>query len=68
MHTTPPHIHIEFIFPRSKGIGSRHTRDNQRFNLKESHSKRNELSSLVKHVPPPMKDLLIHPTQLSSVR
>ena len=44
MHTIPPQTHIAFIIPRPKGIGSRHTCDNQCFNFKNSHSKSNEFS------------------------
>ena len=40
--------------------------DNRWFNLKESHSKRNELSSTVIPLPHSLNDLVINPPQLSS--
>ena len=81
-HTTPPQTHIAFIVPRPKGIGSWHKSgtgnnqgrqqttpfDNRYFNLKEIHSKSNELSSLVMSVPPPLNNSVINPPQLSSIR
>ena len=67
MHTTPPQTHIEFIIPRPKGIGSRHTCDNRFFNCKYSHSKSNEFSSLVIPVPPLLNYSVINPPQMSLV-
>ena len=67
MHTTATHTHIVFIMPRPKGIGSCHTHNNRCFNCKYSHSKRNELSSLVVPVPPPLNDSVINPPQLYQV-
>ena len=80
-HTTPPQTHIAFTMPLPKGIVSRHKsgagnnqgrqrttpRDNRCFNCKDSHSKRNELSSPVISVSPPLNNLVINPPQLSSV-
>ena len=43
------------------------TRDNQRFNCKGSHSKSNELSSLVIPMPPQLNNSVIDPPQLYSV-
>ena len=68
IHTAPPHTHIAFSMPRPKGVGSRHTCDNWCFNYKDSHSKRNELLSLLIPVPPTLNDSVINPPQLSSVR
>ena len=42
--------------------------DNRCFNSKYSNSKSNELPSPVIHVPPPLNDSVINPTQLSLVR
>ena len=67
--------------PSTKGIGSCHKsgtgnnqgrqrmtpRDNRCFNRKYSHSKINELSSLVIPVTPPLNDSVVNPHLLSSV-
>ena len=67
--------------PRPKGISSRHKsvtggnqvrqrktpRDNWCFNCNNSHSKSNELSLPVIYVSPPLKNLVINPSQLLSV-
>ena len=80
-HTTPPQTNIAFTMPLPKGIVSRHKsgagnnqgrqrttpRDNRCFNCKYSHSKRNELSSPVISVSPPLNNLVINTPQLSSV-
>ena len=67
MHTTPPQTHIAFIMAHPKGIGICYTCDNRCFNFKDIHSKSNELSSLVKPVPPLLNDSVINPPHLSSV-
>ena len=67
MNRTPPHTHITFIMPHTKGIGSRHTRDNRCLHCKDIKLKRNKLSSLVIPVPPPVNDYVINPPQLFSV-
>ena len=80
-HTTPPQTNIEFIMPLPNFIVSLHKsgtwnnwgrqhitpRDNRCLNRKGSHSKRNELPSPVKPVPPPLNNSVINPPQLSSV-
>ena len=81
-HTTPPQTHIAFIVPRFKVIGSRHKsrignnqgrqrmtpRDNRCFNCNDCQSKSNKLSLTVISVSPPLKNSVINPYQLSSVR
>ena len=67
MHTTPPQTHIAFTMPHPKVIGSHHTFDNRCFNCKESHSKRNELISMVIPVLPPLNYLVINRPQMSLV-
>ena len=65
LHTTPPKTHIAFIMPCPKDIVSHHTRDNRCFNCKDSHSKNNQLSSLVITVTHTLNDSVINPPQLS---
>ena len=81
-HTTRPQIHIAFIMPRPKDIGSHHKswtgnnqsrkrttpRDNRCFNHKESQSKRKYLSSRVISMPPQLNNSVINPPQMSLVR
>ena len=67
MHTTPPHTHVAFIMPPPKDIGSLHNRDNRCFNCKDSHSKRNNLSSPVIPVPPSLNYSVNNPPHLSLV-
>ena len=81
IHTISPQNQIAFIMPCPKVIGSRHrsgtgnNQDRQRttpcdngcFNRKDSHSKRNELSSPVIPVPPPLNYSFINPPKLSYV-
>ena len=68
MQITLPHTHIAFMMTRPKGIGSRHTHENRCFNCKDSHSKSNDLSSLVIPVPPPLNDSIIFLPPLFLVR
>ena len=80
-HTIPLQTHIEFIMPRTKGIGRYHNsgtgnnqgrqrttpHNNQCSNRKYRHSKSNKFSSPVIYVSPPFNNSVINQPQLSSV-
>ena len=61
-----PHQLSSFL-QQSSGSSNNTPRNNWCFNSKGSNSKRNEFSSTVIHVPPPLNDSVINPPQLSSV-